>query len=411
MRTKAAVIADTEAPGNRVLKIMHVTNSMAMGGTEKVVLKLVTGLTEGFDHHVCCVRSCDPNLVRMWLRPEQYTALELPRSRFAVFVPQLVRTIRSYRPDIVHSRNWGAIEAVFAARVAGVPVVIHSEHGYDVDGLHQTPLRQRWVRRIVCSAADAVFTVSRELRDFHAKQAGVRAGRIRVLYNGVDTQRFAPRQDVRARVRAENGIGPDELVVGAVGRMVAIKDYETLIRAAAVLAQTNLNFKLMLVGDGPELANLIALAESLPGVRARLLPLGAREDIPELLASMDVFVQTSLREGMSNTLLEAMSAGLPAAVTCVGGNPEIVEEGQNGWLFRPGDVEHLSQLLHGLAADRDLRNSAGQAARRHVQETFSHDRMLENYRALYVELAKSRNTYLMTDAARARVRPWGDGLA
>jgi len=403
--------AHAEASRNHVLKIMHVTNSMALGGTEKVVLKLATGLTEGFDHHVCCVRSCDLNLVQRWLRPEQFTALELPRSRFAVFVPQLVRAIRSYRPHIVHSRNWGAIEAVVAARIARVPVVIHSEHGYDVDGLQETPLRQRWMRRIVCSAADAVFTVSRELRDFHAMQAGVRPERIRVLYNGVDTQSFAPKPHVRARVREEHGIGPGELVVGAVGRMVPIKDYETLIRAAGVLYKANLPFKLVLVGDGPELPRLIALAESLPGVRACLLPLGRRDDIPDLLAAMDVFVQTSLREGMSNTLLEAMSAGLPAVVTCVGGNPEIVEEEKNGWLFRPGDVGNLSQILHRLAADCDLRSRAGEAGRRHVQEKFSHKKMLENYRALYIELAKKRNTYPTIDQAKATVRPWGDGLA
>ncbi len=403
--------ADTHAARTHVLKIMHVTNSMALGGTEKVVLKLAARLTEGFHHHVCCVRSYDANLVCKWLRPEQFTALELPRSRFAIFVPQLVRAIRSYRPDIVHSRNWGAIEAVFAARLAGVPVVIHSEHGYDVDGLRETPLRQRWVRRIVCSAADAVFAVSRELRDFHAQQAGVRPDRIRVLYNGVDTQSFAPRPEVRARVRAENGIGPDELVLGAVGRMAPIKDYATLIRAAGILARANLSFRLMLVGDGPQLPNLIALAESLPGVRACLLPLGQRDNIPELLSAMDIFVQTSLREGMSNTLLEAMSTGLPAVVTRVGGNLEIVEEGQTGWLFKPGDVEHLSQLLENLAADRDLRNRAGQAARWRVQEKFSYEKMLENYRALYVELANQRNTQQIGNQARAGFGPWRDGLA
>jgi sugar transferase (PEP-CTERM/EpsH1 system associated) len=385
----AAPSVENAVSRSRALKVLHVVNNMGLGGTEKVVLKLAAKLTEGFEHRVCCVRRYDTGLVQSTLRPEQLIALDLPQSRFAVFVPQLAKAIRSCNPDIVHSRNWGAIEAVFAARLAGVPVVVHSEHGYDV-ALEKTSLRQRWVRRLACSAADAFFTVSRELQDFHARQAGLPSERIRVLYNGVDTANFTPRPDVRARIRAELGIAPEEFVVGAVGRMVPIKDYETLVRAAGVLAGANLRFKLMLVGDGRELPGLVALARSLPGVDACFLPLGERDDIPELLAAMDVFVQTSLREGMSNTVLEAMSTGLPAAVTAVGGNPEVVEEGINGWLFQPGDVQRLSQLLLSLASDQTLCRRAGTAARLHVQEKFSNGTMLENYRALYMELARKR---------------------
>jgi sugar transferase (PEP-CTERM/EpsH1 system associated) len=385
----AAESVEKAASCSRALKVLHVVNNMGLGGTEKVVLKLAAKLTEGFEHQVCCVRRYDAAWVQTALRPEQLIALDLPPSRFAVFVPQLAKTIRSCKPDIVHSRNWGAIEAVFAARLAGVPVVVHSEHGYDV-ALEKTSLRQRWVRRLACSAADAFFTVSRELQDFHARQAGVPAERIRVLYNGVDTVNFAPQPDVRARIRAELGIAPDEFVVGAVGRMVPIKDYETLVRAAGVLAGANLRFKLMLVGDGRELPGVVGLAQSLPGMSARLLALGERDDIPELLSAMDVFAQTSLREGLSNTVLEAMSTGLPAVVTAVGGNPEVVEDGINGWLFQPGDVQGLSQLLLSLASDRNLCRRAGAAARLRVQEKFSNGTMLESYRALYMDLARKR---------------------
>lgn len=377
-------------PRARNLKVMHVINSMAVGGTENGVLNLATRLVDGFEHHLCCIRNYDAELVHRF-QLQQVTALNLRHSRLSCFVPQLVTAIRSYRPDIVHSRNWGAIESVFAARLARIPVVIHSEHGYEIDVLSKTPLRQRWTRRLACAAADAFFTVSRDLRDFHAAQAGIPVERIQVLYNGVDSHHFAPNQGLRMKMRDEHRIAPEDFVVGAVGRAVAIKDYKTVIRALGALSRKRVPFKLLLAGDGPELPGLVALAESVPGVGPNFLALGRRSDVPELLAGMDVFVQTSLREGMSNTLLEAMSTGLPAVVTSVGGNPEIVENGRTGWLFRPGDVEHLSNLLMKLAADRNLGAEVGRAARLQVEKMFSQQRMLESYRELYSELAGKRH--------------------
>lgn len=390
----------------RVLKVMHVVNSMALGGTESAILKVAAGLTGGFEHLICCIRGCDPQLIRSSLRPEQVIALNLRASRFSFFVPNLLRTIRTCKPDIVHSRNWGAIEAPLAARLAGVPVVIHSEHGYEIDSLSHTPVRQRWMRRLVCSLADAVFTVSHQLREFHASQAGIRPDKIRVLQNGVDTQRFAPDPITRMRIRSELGIAPDDFVIGAVGRLVPIKDYPTLVRAAGRLAASRSDFKLLLVGDGPELVHLRQVAQSLPGVAERLLTPGRRDDVPALLSCMDVFVQTSLGEGMSNTVLEAMASNLPLVVTRVGGNPEMVTAGC-GWLFAPGDVEHLSELLRMLADDRSLRATTGQAARRRVEETFSDQAMLGNYRQLYLELARKRQLLQSWNWAKAGLQTNG----
>jgi len=188
----------------RVLKVMHVVNSMSLGGTEKAVLKLATRLTAGFEHRIYCIRGFDAELTQSCLRPDQVVALNLRSSRLSFFLLPLLRAIRSYRPDIVHSRNWGAIEAVLAARLAAVPVVIHSEHGYEIESLSHTPVRQQWMRRLVCSVADAVFTVSWELRGFHASQAGIRPDRIRVLMNGVDAQTFAAARQDRARMRSRS---------------------------------------------------------------------------------------------------------------------------------------------------------------------------------------------------------------
>lgn len=390
----------------RILKVMHVVNSMSLGGTEKGVLKVSGGLTCGFEHRICCIRGFDRNFIHSSLPSEQVVALHLQPSRFSFFVPALFRAIRSYKPDIVHSRNWGAIEAALAARLARVPVVIHSEHGYEVESLSNTPFRQRWMRRLVSSLADVVFTVSNELREFHAAQAGVRPERIRVLWNGVDTKKFDRNPSRRLQMRSELGIGSEDFVVGAVGRIVPIKDYATLIRAAAAVAEAHPNLKLVLVGDGPELPRLRDLAKSLPTMASRLLAVGRKDDVPALLSSMDVFVQTSLGEGMSNTLLEAMASGLPPIVTRVGGNPEIVT-GQCGWLFDPGDAKRLSELLLILAKDHNLRLKVGEAARARVEETFSLEVMLQNYQQLYLELARKRQLLKTWNWARTDLQSNG----
>lgn len=413
-RNAAVVVARETGPqflapakrgaNSRVLKVLHFTNSMRLGGTERVVLRVASTLNEGFEHYVCCIRNFDPDLVEGSLRPEQFMALHLPESRLAFFVPRLFRTIRACQPDIVHSRNWGAIEAAIAARLARVPVVIHSEHGYEVEYLSETPRRQRWIRRLVYSTADAFCTVSRELRDYHASQAGVTPERIRVIYNGVDTARFAPDPLSRASIRAELGIAPDDFVIGAVGRMVPIKDYPTLVRAAGMAAAKIPNLKLLMVGDGPEFERTRNLTQNIPELDSRVLAVGRSHDVPGLLAAMDIFVQTSLREGMSNTLLEAMSTGLPAVVTRVGGNPEVVDEGITGWLFAPGDVNELSELMVRLAKEADLRARAGEAARRRSLDMFSHGTMLENYRALYLELAQKRKLIGKPDWTGSKVQ-------
>ncbi|HEX7287828.1 MAG TPA: glycosyltransferase [Candidatus Angelobacter sp.] len=382
--------AEKVLPGSRAFKVMHVVNQLAVGGTEKNVLKVATKLTEGLEHCVYCIRGFDASLVADELRPEQVIALNLPKAPFSFFVPKLVRAIRECKPDIVHSRNWGAIESVLAARIAGVPVAIHSEHGYEVDSVTRTPLRQRWMRKLVVATADAVFAVSRELRDFHARQAGVPEERVRVLYNGVDTERFSPNPIVREQTRAALGLSHRDFVIGAVGRMVPIKDYDTLIKAASALHRKDRTFKLLLLGDGPELPRLVDLAQNLIGTGGFISP-GRCQNVPEMLTAMDVFVQTSLNEGMSNTILEAMATGLPVVATRVGGNTEIVEEGKTGWMFRPGDAEHLREIIFDIATDAEAREMTGHAARQRVHDQFSDELMLENYRDLYVELLRKRN--------------------
>jgi sugar transferase (PEP-CTERM/EpsH1 system associated) len=378
-------------PSQPRLRVLHVIDRLGVGGTEHGIVKVIQGLSgDGFEHHICTVRGFDENFARTHGLENQTFVAGRPNSGFQFLLGGLARIMRAFQPHIVHSRNWGAIEAVPAARLARVPVAIHSEHGYEVDMLAGLPRRRRIIRRAVYAAADFVFTVTEELRAYHARQAWLSPERIGVLRNGVDTSRFAPRPGERQENRRRLGFAGNEIVVGTVARMVSIKDHATLLQAAEILAGRGVPVHLLLVGSGPELSRHQEFVAASPRLSGRVTFVGSATDVPALLNAMDVFVLPSLSEGMSNTLLEAMASSLPVVATRVGGNPELIEDERSGWLFKPGDVADLAARLERLAMDSDLRHLMGQDARLRVVQHFSLEGMINGYRDLYLNLARKR---------------------
>jgi len=373
------------------LRVLHVIDRLGVGGTEVGILKVIQGLSgECFEHRICTIRGFDENFARSQGFEGQIHVAGRLNPGFQFLLGRLARIMRNFRPDIVHSRNWGAIEAMPAARLSGVPVAIHSEHGYEVDMLEGLPKRRRIFRCFAYAAADVVFTVSEQLRSYHSRQAWLPMERIRVLPNGVNTSRFAQRPGERQETRQRLGLDDGSLVIGAVGRMVPIKDHAILLQAAEILISRGMPVRVLLVGSGPELAKLKESVAASPRLSGRVVFAGADSDVPALLNAMDVFVLPSLSEGMSNTLLEAMASSLPVVATRVGGNPELVEEERSGWLFEPGDVMALAAILERIGRDSNLREGLGQAARRRAVQHFSLEGMVGSYRNLYVELARKR---------------------
>jgi sugar transferase (PEP-CTERM/EpsH1 system associated) len=370
------------------LRIMHVLACLGNGGTEFGILKLKDGLDEQhFEHRICTTRKFDAEFVESHRLNEilYIAAGSRPGFQFPMF--RLRKIFRQYRPHIVHTRNWGGLEAVVAARLARVPVIIHSEHGYEVSNLNGVPLRQRAFRCLAYSMANQVFTVTRELREHHARQGWVKHERIGVIYNGVDTVRYSPSADSKMRVRSEFGIPSQRLVLGSVGRLVPIKDHGTLLWAAERLVQNNMDVHVLLVGLGSEAERLKGQVSDSPALKDRVTFAGSPDRVPELLNGMDIFVLTSLKEGMSNTLLEAMATGLPLIATQVGGNPEVIGEGRSESFFAPGDVLGLTEKILRLAKEPAIRLQLGAEGRRRALEMFSLEGMIQRYSDLYVSEA------------------------
>jgi len=373
------------------LRILHVLNRVGVGGTEHGAMKIISGLADDeFEHAICATRGIDPSFSAVRNGGQRVFVAGDIKANFQFLILRLIRIFRAYKPHVVHSRNWGAIEAIPAARLAGVPVVVHSEHGYEVQTITGLPRRQRLLRRALYPFADAVFTVTEELRQYHARQAWVDPSTLGVICNGVDTRRFSPGPETRASIRATLGIPDHKLLIGSVGRMVAIKDYSTLFRAADRLCQRGIDLHVIMVGCGPELGRYHEEVSQMPALAGRVTFCGDRDDVSDLLKAMDVFVLTSLSEGMSNTLLEAMSTGLPVIATRVGGNPALIPNERYGLMFNPGATEELCDHLAELAAGPAWRQELGQAARQRALARFDLKRMLNSYRDLYVALGRKR---------------------
>lgn len=364
------------------VRILHVLDSLANGGLENGVLNLIHHMDGGqFEHSICTVRTQGVNASRVPAGRVQLLHLGKRKgSRFQL--AELRRAIRENQPDIVHSRNWGAIEAVVAVRLNGRCKAIHSEHGFEAGVSGREPFRRRAFRRLAFELANRVLCVSKQLRDFHARQTGFSAGRITVIHNGVDSQRFHPDPAARARVRKEFGIGENEFVIGCVGNLLPVKDHRTLFEALRQLGESANGWRLLVAGEGPERPKLEQLTRPL-SLRVRISLPGTINNVPELLNAFDAYVLPSANEGISNSLLEAMATGLPVIVSDVGGNPEVVEDRISGMLFPVGDEARLGEHLLRLHAHSRLRGELGKAARLRVREQFSIDSMVRNYELLY----------------------------
>jgi len=372
------------------IRIIHVLDHFDVGGLQNGVVSLLNGLDPDlFEQRVCGITRVGGSRERVTQPGVAYYDMKKGPGHDPRMPLRLAHLFWRERPHIVHTRNWGAMDGIFGARLAGVPAVVHSEHGRDQFNMRGEGRKRVWLRRLMFRLSDRVFTVSDELRSFFHRQTGYPLGRLGVLPNGVDLDRFVGREDDGAALRRELGLAEGAFVAGTVGRLDPVKDQMTLLRAAAALRARGRQVNVLVAGDGPrraELADFVRAEGLIPQVRL----LGHRADTERLLAAVDVFVLPSLSEGMSNTILEAMAAARPVVATRVGGNPQLIKDGCSGLLFAPGDVQALADRLERLQDQPGDREALGLAARRRAEAEFSLPRMIGRYTDLYLGLARQK---------------------
>ena len=373
--------------------IAHVIYRLDVGGLENGLVNLINHMPTSRYRHVIISLTGLSDFRQRITRPDvDCIALNKRPGNDIGMLWRLWRMFRQLRPAIVHSRNLAALEAQLPAWLAGVPCRVHGEHGRDVHDLDGTRRRYRWIRRFYRPLVQRYVPLSEDLARYLHDQVGVAVARIRPICNGVDMERFRPREDA-----ARDGVLPpgfanqDSLLIGTVGRLEAVKDQITLVRAFTEICRHNASdtrLRLILVGEGTLRGEIEALLTR-EGIRDRVWLAGSRDDVPALLAALDVFVLPSLAEGISNTLLEAMACGLPVVATRVGGNAELVSEGETGLLVPRADPQAMAAALQRYIDNADLRSTHGLAARARAEAQFSISGMVQRYLEVYDELCRT----------------------
>ncbi|SJM92832.1 TIGR03088 family PEP-CTERM/XrtA system glycosyltransferase [Crenothrix polyspora] len=367
--------------------IMHVIHHLLMGGMENGLVNLINALPKNqFRHVIVCIEN-DSDFRERIVRKD-VSIIVLHRSRIGVWAlrKQLFVLCRRLQPALIHSRNLSGLDVLLPARLAGVRYCIHSEHGRDMDDLQGNNYKLLVLRALHRPLVNRYITVSKDLQHYLAAQVGVTKSRISQIYNGVDTERFHPTNNKPCDILPDAFMGANKLVVGTVGRLQAVKDQATLIRAFADLLNQSPEWVnrvyLAIVGAGPLFDELSKLVDTL-GISKNVWLPGKTDNVADILKAFDIFVLPSLSEGISNTILEAMATGLPVLATAVGGNVELVKPGYNGQLFSAGDSSALRDLIAAYVTDDVLRKQHGMAARQVALTQFSLNAMVSAYQKVY----------------------------
>lgn len=290
-------------------------------------------------------------------------------------IPKLVKLMKDRKPDIVHTRNWGTVDGIVAAKLAGVLTVIHGEHGWNMDDPMGQNIRRRIARKLLSRVVNYFIAVSGDIKKWMVNSIGIKNTRGSKILNGVNTDKFCPRDNIG--IRNSLGFSSEDIVIGTVGRLDPIKAQRLLLQAFSSLNHEKKNLCLVLVGDGPEKRNLKSVRKRL-ACGDSVVFLGERDDVDKILSAFDLFVLPSRNEGISNTILEAMSTGLPVIATSVGGNPELVKHGHSGLLFPPGDCEALVNALNFyIEQNPHMIEIHGQNGRERAVREFSLHRMVK----------------------------------
>ncbi len=371
-------------------RIGHVLHSLVVAGAEVLVHGMVTRMRDRFDFSVYLLDDIGPLGEDLRTAGVPVTVLGRRPGIDGSLVRNLGRALREDGVELVHAHQY--TPWFYGALAAGAgperPRVLFTEHGRHYPDVRR-PKRVLF-NRLLDPITDGMIAVSGFVRDCLRDNEGLDATRLRVLYNGIEPDRFGHAVD-RVALRRDQGIGPDDPVIGIAARFAPVKDHATLLDAFRVVLDRRPEAKLVLAGDGPLRADLEAQAARLE-IADSVRFLGVRRDVPDLLGTWDVFTLSSLSEGTSVTLLEAMASGLPAVATAVGGNPEIVEDGVTGLLAPRGDSRGLGEALLKVIDDGEGARRMGEAGQRRVRERFTFDGMVEAYDDLYGELLAGGRT-------------------
>jgi sugar transferase (PEP-CTERM/EpsH1 system associated) len=377
---------------NKPPLIVHIIYALGTGGLENGLVNIINRMPpERYKHVIICLTHATDFAKRITAPDVKVIELHKREGHDLGVYWRLQKLLWQLKPDLVHTRNLAALEMQALTLLLPGVKRVHGEHGRDIYDLHGQNKKYNRLRKVMSYVIHRYIAVSKDLENWLLTTVNIPREKVEQLYNGVDLTRFIQLDDSVKTDVLPPELAKDYLIIGTVGRIAAVKDQLTLLKAFDLLVKSGSDIsdklRLVIVGDGPLFAALKEQVHDL-GLDEKVWLAGDRKDIPALLRSMDIFVLPSLGEGISNTVLEAMATGLPVVATRVGGNPELIDDQNTGVLVPVGNSEELARVLLDIVNDKDKLSAMGAAGLAKVQKQFHWDITVANYLAVYDELLK-----------------------
>jgi sugar transferase (PEP-CTERM/EpsH1 system associated) len=383
--------------------IAHVLYRLDTGGMERILVSLINATADRYRHAV--ITLCGFGPLRAEIENTASACLSLdkrPGKDWRCYV-RLWRALRRLKPDLVQTYNIGTLDLAPMVKLAGVRRLVHAEHGRDAADPNGENPRYRRMRRWMAPFIDRYVAVSEDLQHWLTERAGIQAYKVAYIANGIDVAAFDVRHAAsRSRRLLADLAPPGSVLIGNVARLDKVKDQASLLAAFALVRAEagDTPCRLIIAGEGGQRTALQQQIDRLD-LQQNVRLLGDRDDVAALLAECDVFVLSSIAEGMPVTLMEAMAAGLPVVATDVGGVASVVDDGVTGTLTPPSDPRALANALKSYVTDEILRRRHGAAGRARASAHFSLRAMVGGYVSLYDALLSGRAGALHVKSSRA----------
>lgn len=364
------------------IRILHVVLSMETGGLENGIVNLVNhSNTNRFEIDILCLRQRGELADRITNPNSHVLYNQTVGHGLWSSILEIVEACKVGKYHIVHSHGFTTMLASYIAKlIKPYSILINGEHGT----LYHSTMKQRLSQKFLFGRMNLNLSVSQDLKETIIKTFSIKKDNFLPIINGVDTDKFNQGILGQTNLRRSLSINEDSIIIGSVGRLVPVKNYPSLIKAFSLLLESQPNCHLVIAGDGVERKSLEDEIDTRK-LKNNIHLLGRRDDIPALMPQFDLFVLPSFSEGLSNTLLEAMSCGTPVIASNVGGNKEIVVEGITGYLYPSDDYVALSKILISLSSNKKQIQQLSQQARQHICQHFSINTMVKNYEDVYVD--------------------------
>jgi len=367
--------------GGPSIHVINLNHLLDRGKYESILVTGVTAPEEGDMRYLAEGKGLDIRTI-----PEMGVKINLLRDLISTW--KLWRIIRKERPHIIHSHTAKAgFQGRILGKLAGVPILVHTMHGHSFRGYKTFygSAMYKWVERILTRMCDYVVTVSEDVKQGIVENRVAPPEKIRVVPLGFDFSFLDDPASSSSQLKEELGLPHETILLGAVSRLVPIKNLSMFIQAGKIIVKKRKDVRLVIVGDGETRRSLEETARK-EGMEAHVFFLGFRRDLSRIYAGLDMLINCSHNEGTAVSLIEAMAAGVPVIATHVGGSGDLLGNGKYGLLVAPENTADLAEKIGRFLDHPEEAETCSKRALEHVRKRYALDRLIRDIDQLYEEL-------------------------